>query len=107
MGASGSGKTYLPNALGVAARRNGFTVWYVWIPDLLNGLAVARGEDTYLKMIRSYQKADLLVIDEFLLSPMINEQANDLPEVFEPLAERGFIIFCTPFEPDGWHKRIG
>ena len=56
---SGSGKTYLSNALGVAACRNGFTVRYVRIPDLLNGLAVARGEGTYLKMIRSYQKADL------------------------------------------------
>ena len=107
MGASGSGKTYLSNALGVAACRNGFTVRYIRIPDLLNGLAVARGEGTYLKMIRSYQKADLLIIDEFLLTPMTNEQANDLLEVIEPRAERGSIIFCTQFEPDGWHERIG
>ena len=107
MGASGSGKTYLSNALGVAACRNGFTVRYVRIPDLLNGLAVARGEGTYLKMIRSYQKADLLIIDEFLLTPRTNEQANDLLEVIEPRAERGSIIFCTQFEPDGWHERIG
>ena len=49
MGASGSGKTYLANTLGFAACRNGFTVRHVRIPDLLNGLAVARGEDTYLK----------------------------------------------------------
>ena len=107
MGVSGSIKTYLPNVLGVTAYRNGFTVRYVRIPDLLNGLAVARGEGTYLKMIRSYQKADLLIIDEFLLTPMTNEQANDLLEVMEPRAERGSIIFCTQFEPDGRHERIG
>ena len=70
-------------------------------------MAVARGEGTYLKMIRSYQKADLLIIDEFLLTPMTNEQANDPPEVIEPRAERSSIIFCTQFEPDGWHERIG
>ena len=103
MGASGSGKTYLSNALGVAACRNGFTVRYVRIPVLLNGLAVARGEGTYLKMIRSYQKADLLIIDEFLLTPM----TNDPLEAIELRAERGSIIFCTQFEPDGWYERIG
>ena len=30
-----------------------------------------------------------------------------LHEVIEPRAERGSIIFCTQFEPDGWHERIG
>lgn len=45
-------------------------------------------------MIRSYQKAGLLIIDEFLLTPMTNEQANDLIETIEPRAERGSVIFC-------------
>lgn len=107
MGASGSGKTYLSNALGVAACRNHLAVRYVRIPDLLNELAVARGEGTYQKQIKIYQKADLLIIDEFLLTPMTNEQANDLLEIIEPRTERGSIIFCTQFEPDGWNERIG
>lgn len=107
MGASGSGKTYLSNALGVAACRNHMTVRYVRIPDLLNALAIARGEGTYLKLIKAYQKVELLIIDEFLLTPMSNEQANDLLEVIEPRTERGSIIFCTQFEPDGWNERIG
>ena len=38
---------------------------------------------------------------------MTNEQASDLLEVIEPRDERGSIIFCTQFEPDGWHERIG
>lgn len=107
MGASGSGKTYLSNALGVAACRNYLTVRYVRIPDLLNELALARGEGTYLKLIKAYQKVNLLIIDEFLLTPLTNEQANDLLEVIEPRTERGSIIFCTQFEPDGWNERIG
>lgn len=107
MGASSNGKTYLSNALDVAACRNGFAVRYVRIPDLLKGLAVAWGEGTYLKMIRSYQKADLLIIDEFLLTLMTNKQEDDLLEVIEPRAECGSIIFCTQLEPDGWHERSG
>ena len=49
----------------------------------------------------------VLIIDDFLLTPMTNEQANDLLEVIEPRTERGSIIFCTQFEPDGWDERIG
>lgn len=39
-----SRETYLSNILGVAACRNGITVRYVRIQDLLNGVPVARGE---------------------------------------------------------------
>ena len=60
-----------------------------------------------MKQIRAYQKVDLLIIDEFLLTPLTNEQANDLLEIIEPRTERGSIIFCTQFEPDGWNERIG
>ncbi len=73
MGASGSGKTYLSNALGVAACRNYLTVRYVRIPVLLNELALARGEGIYLKLIKAYQKVSLLIIDEFLLTLLTNE----------------------------------
>ena len=107
MGASGSGKTYLSNALGISACRNYLSVRYVRIPDLLNEMAVARGEGTYHKVVKAYQKVKLLIIDEFLLTPMTNEQANDLLEVIEPRTERGSIIFCTQFVPDGWEERIG
>lgn len=106
-GASGSGKTYLANALGVAACRNYLSVRYIRISDLLNELVVARGEGTYLKLIKAYRKVNLLIIDDFLLTPMTNEQANDFLEVIEPRTERGSIIFCTQFEPDGWDERIG
>ena len=107
MGASSNGKTYLSNVLGVAACRNGFTVRYVRITDLMNGMTVARGEGTYLKMVRSYPKADLLITDEFLLTPMKTEQATDLLEVIGSQSEQASIIFCTQFEPDGRHERIG
>ena len=107
MGASGSGKTYISNALGISACRNYYSVKYVRLPDLLNEFMIARAEGTYAKLIRSYQKVKLLIIDEFLLTPITNEQAGDLLEIVEPRAERGSMIFCTQFEPEGWNERIG
>ena len=62
-GASGNGKTYIACALGIAACRNFIKVRYVRLPDLLNELAVAHGDGTLKKVIKAYQKIDLLILD--------------------------------------------
>jgi len=106
-GASGNGKTYIACALGIAACRNHIKVRYIRLPDLLNELAVAHGEGTFKKVIKAYQKIDLLILDEFLLSPVISEQARELLEIIEARTVKGSVIFCTQFEPGGWYSRIG
>ena len=63
-GASGNGKTYIACALGTAACRNFIKVRYVRLPDLLNELTVAHGDGTLKKVIKAYQKIDLLILDE-------------------------------------------
>jgi len=106
-GASGSGKTYISNAFGVAACRNYIKVSYVRLPDLLNELAFAHAEGTFARTIKAYQKVSLLILDEFLLSPLTSEQCHDLLEIIEARSVRGSVIFCTQFETDGWLTRIG
>lgn len=106
-GASGNGKTYIACALGIAACRNFIKVKYIRLPDLLNELAVARGEGTYVKVVKSYQKIDLLILDEFLLTPLSTNQARELLEIIERRSIKGSVIFCTQFEPSGWYTRIG
>lgn len=106
-GASGNGKTYLASALGIAACRNFIKVRYIRLPDLLNELAVAQGSGTFEKVIKAYQKVDLLILDEFLLSPLGSDQARALLEIVEARTVRGAIIFCTQFEPGDWYGRIG
>lgn len=106
-GASGNGKTYLSSALGIAACRNFIPVRYIRLPDLLNELAVAHGAGTFEKVIKAYQKVDLLILDEFLLSPLASDQARALLEIIEARTVRGSIIFCTQFEPGDWYGRIG
>ena len=58
-------------------------------------------------MISSYQKIELLILDEFLLSPVSVEQASALLEIIEARSIKGSVIFCTQFEPEGWYTRIG
>lgn len=94
-------------ALGIAACRNFIKVRYVRLPDLLNELAVAHGDGTLKKVIKAYQKIDLLILDEFLLSPVSTEQTRELLEIIEARSVKGSVIFCTQFEPKGWYSRIG
>ena len=106
-GASGNGKTYISNALGIAACKNFMSVKYIRIPDLLCELALARMEGTFAKYKKSIQKVDLLILDEFLLTPLDGDQAKELLEIIEVRTIRGSMIFCTQFHPEGWYSRIG
>lgn len=106
-GAAGTGKSYLASALGIAACRSFIKVRYIRLPDLLNELAIAHGEGTYQKVIKAYQKIDLLILDEFLLIPLSSDQARELLEIVEARTRQGSVIFCTQFEPGDWYTRIG
>ncbi len=107
MGASGAGKTYLACAFGIAACRNSYPVKYVRLPELLNELAVARGEGIYQRVMKSYKKIPLLILDEWLLVSLKESEARDLLEIVEARHQRGSTIFCSQFAPAGWHGKIG
>lgn len=107
MGASGAGKTYLACAFGIAACRNFYPVKYIRLPELLNELSVARGEGIYQRVMKSYKKIPLLILDEWLLVSLKESEARDLLEIVEARHQRGSTIFCSQFTPAGWHGKIG
>jgi DNA replication protein DnaC len=107
LGATGSGKTYLANALGTTASRNLYTVKYVRLPDLLGDLALARVDAGYRKVARVYRKADLLILDEWLLSPLRDNDAREVLEITEARYKKASTIFCSQYDVGGWHEKIG
>ena len=107
LGASGAGKTYISSAFWIIACRNFYTVKYVRLPDILNELAIARGEGSYQKVIKYYKKVALLILDEWLLVPLTNTEARDLLEIIESRHKKASTIFCSQFSTAGWHGKIG
>lgn len=105
-GASGNGKTYLACALGHAACRKFKSVRYIRMPELLDELSVAKGCGTLKKSIKSYQKVDLLILDEWLIRTLTPQESYDLLEIVESRCEKGSMIFCTQYDPDEWYERI-
>jgi DNA replication protein DnaC len=53
-------------------------VKYVRLPDLLNDLAVAHNTGTYQKLMKQYKRAELLILDEWLLLPLKVAEARDV-----------------------------
>jgi DNA replication protein DnaC len=107
LGATGSGKTYLANAFGMAASRNFYTVRYVRLPELLADLAIARAEGTYRKIIKQYRQLSLLILDEWLLYPIKDTEARELLELAEGRYKKASTIFCSQLDVGGWHQKIG
>jgi DNA replication protein DnaC len=107
MGATGVGKTYIGCALGVAACRKFLKTKYIRLPELLVDLSITRGDGTYRKLMAAYKKYALLILDEWLLTPLEPTAALDLLEIIEARNENAATIFITQCAPAGWHSMIG
>lgn len=102
LGATGSGKTYIGCALGMEACKQGFTVKYARLPELLEDLTIARGQGCFKKTVTQFKKFDLLIIDEWMLVSLSETEARDLLEIIHARHKRVSTIFCSQFEPIGW-----
>ena len=107
IGASGSGKSWLSCAYGLAACRNYYSVRYIRLPELLDELKIARAGDSFRKAINHYKQIKLLILDEWLLTPLREQEAIDLLEIVEARNQVSSTIFCSQFKPGGWHEKIG
>ena len=107
-GASGSGKTYIACALGNAACRKYNTVRYIRMPELLDELNLAKADGSFRKVIKSYQRVDLLIIDEWLIRKLTPQETYNLLEIVEARvnSSKGSMIFCTQYNNEEWYGRI-
>ena len=106
LGATGSGKTYLACALGMAAARQFYTVKYIRPPDLLVEFQIARGDGSFRKLMERYKRYALLVIDEWLLYPLKETEARDVLEIMESRYKRASTILCSQFDIPGWREKL-
>lgn len=107
MGAAGAGKTYIGCALGNAACRSLMSTKYVRLPEILTDVEIVRGDGSYKRILNQYKKYDLLIFDEWLLSPLSITQARDLLEIIEARYTCSSMVFISQYAPAGWHLNIG
>lgn len=106
-GPTGAGKTFLACALGHKACREGFSVSYVRLPRLLDNLGIGRGDGRYAKLLDALARVDLLLIDDWAMAPLSDEQRRDLFEILEDRYGRKSTIVASQLPVEKWHNAIG
>jgi DNA replication protein DnaC len=106
-GPCGVGKTYIACALAQKACRDGYTVFYERAPKLFQDLALAKADGRYYKIMTNLAKKDLIVIDDFALAPLTDEQRRDLLEIVEERYDRRSTLMASQVPTDYWHDIIG
>lgn len=101
-GMTSSGKTYLSNALCVAALRQHRTVKYIRAYHLMLELEQARLQSTYLDYVKSMVGLDLLAIDDFGLMELDLNKCRDLFEVIDGRDGRKSTIIISQFPVNSW-----
>jgi DNA replication protein DnaC len=106
-GPTGIGKSYLACAFVERACRRGHNAAYVRFPRLLQQLAVARGDGSYVRILDRLARLDLLAIDDWLLAPLRDSERRDLVEVIEDRSERASTLIAAQLPVKDWHASIG
>jgi DNA replication protein DnaC len=85
------------------------TIKYIRLPELLDELAVAKYQavGSFRKLIQKYKKIDLLILDEWLLTELSEENVLYVLEIIEARLKKASTIFCSQFSPEGWHSKLG
>ncbi len=108
MGACGTGKSYLANALAGNACKLLHTALYCRMFELLSDTNIDRqvNGDT-LKSIKKYTKPEVLVIDDFLNTKLTERECTDLFKIIEYRAHSKSTIIVSQLDPQEWHKNLG
>ncbi len=107
LGNSGTGKTHVALALGLAACQKGFTVAFTTAASLVTQLLEARDERRLLRLQRELQAVKLLIIDELGYIPLSSTGAELLFETFSQRYERGSTIVTSNLPFEDWTSVLG
>jgi len=106
VGKTGVGKSFLGAALAQVACRHGLPALCTRVPRLLNDLAIAHADGSYGQMLARLAKVDVLVLDDFLIGPLKDQERRDLVEILEDRYGRSSTVITTQIPTKLWHERL-
>lgn len=107
LGNSGTGKTHLALALGLAACQGGYRVRFTTAAALVNELLEARDERRLLRVQKQLVKQDLLIVDELGYVPLSKTGAELLFETFSQRYEQGSTLVTSNLPFNEWTEVLG
>lgn len=98
-GPTGVGKTFVAQAIGLEACRQGKRVLFTKTSALLSDLAGGKADGSWQPRLRRYVSPDLVILDDFALREYSAPQAEDLYELISRRYRRGSLVLTTTREP--------
>jgi len=106
-GATGTGKSFLAQALARRAISLGYSAKYYRVPALLEEIKMARLDGSYTKTLAKISKFKLLLLDDFGVTPLKGDEINDLFEIIEERTFNGSLIITAQLPIKEWYAYLG
>ncbi len=105
-GKTGTGKSYLAQALANKAIIDGYRVYYIRTPSLLEEIKIARLDGTYTNLLKKYSRFKVLILDDFGVAPMLADDATNLFEIIEDRTELNSTIITSQLPVSEWYNYL-
>lgn len=105
-GKTGTGKSYIAQALANRSIIDGHRTYYVRTPSLLEEIRISRMDGTYTNLLKKYSRFKLLVLDDFGVAPMVEDDATNLFEIIEDRTEINSTIITSQLPVSEWYNYL-
>jgi len=106
-GSTGVGKSYIATALGYQACIQGYRVMYFNMTKLFSKLKMAKADGSYLKELSKLERQHMIILDDFGLQPLDNQNRIALLEIIEDRHKKGSMVVTSQIPVKGWYEIIG
>ncbi|MGY3055194.1 DNA replication protein DnaC [Pedobacter sp. UYEF25] len=106
-GSTGTGKSFFVSALGHQACTQGYRVAYFNVQKLLLKTKMSRIDGSVYKFFEKISKADLLILDDFGLTHLEQQQRMDMLEIIEDRHAKKATIIASQLPVDKWWDIFG
>ena len=72
----------------------------------LEALALARGDGRYGRLLKTLARVELLILDDWGLATLTQDQGRDLLEIIDDRHNRGSTIMTSQLPVEHWHEVI-
>jgi DNA replication protein DnaC len=106
-GSTGVGKSYLATSLGHQACIEGYRVMYFNMDKLFARLKMAKADGSYIKEMARIERQHLLILDDFGLQQLDNQNRLTLLEIIEDRNNKKSMIITSQLPVERWYDIIG
>jgi DNA replication protein DnaC len=106
VGPTGIGKTFLSSVLADQSCKQGHSVRYFRMTDLLLELKLAEADGSFHKLQRQLATFGLLILDDWLRDPLSIPESRDFLDLLDLRYRKASCLFATQLPINQWHQQI-